>query len=74
MLTPLPPRARRYQGLIAGSGETRLLDLRALGASLPVPPQAAGAAVPLLVLGAAEDAVVDQARAAGLCAATRASR
>jgi hypothetical protein len=48
---------------IAANGKARLLDLRALGASLPMPPQRAPAA-PVFVLGAAGDAIVDEARGA----------
>ena len=48
---------------IGSNGTARLLDLRALGASLPVPPQPRGAAAPVFVLGAADDAIVDEARA-----------
>jgi alpha-beta hydrolase superfamily lysophospholipase len=48
-------------GMLRANGSTRLLDLRVLNASLPVPPQRAPG-VPILVMGAAEDAVVDQAR------------
>jgi pimeloyl-ACP methyl ester carboxylesterase len=47
----------RYQALICGSGSARLLDLRLLNASLPVPPPAVS--LPCLVLGGELDAVVD---------------
>jgi pimeloyl-ACP methyl ester carboxylesterase len=47
-----------YMASIAGSGTTRLLDLSKLSASLPVPPQAPPG-VPVLVMGGADDAVVD---------------
>ncbi len=50
--------------MLRANGATRLLDLRVLSASLPVPPQRAPG-VPILVMGAAEDAVVDQARFVG---------
>ena len=45
---------------IAGSSRVRLLDLRALGASLPLPPPPAGVRTPTLVLGGADDFVVDE--------------
>jgi len=48
----------RYQAQMAGSGKTQLLDLRTLNASLPVPPPPPG--LPVLVLGAESDAVVDR--------------
>lgn len=47
---------RRFMAAMASSGDTRLLDLRELGASLPVPPRPD---LPFLVLGAMGDAVVD---------------
>ena len=52
----------RYMAAMKASGSLRLLDLRVLGASLPVPSQPAQGAAPMLVLGAEDDAVVDQAR------------
>jgi hypothetical protein len=50
-----------YMARIAANGKARLLDLRALGASLPVPPQRTPVA-PVFVMGAAGDAIVDEAR------------
>ena len=53
------PTLRRYQAALAANAACpRLLDLRALGSSLPVPPQRKPGA-PVLVAGAALDAVVD---------------
>ena len=50
---------RRYQAALAANAACpRLLDLRALSSSLPVPPQRQPGA-PVLVVGAALDAVVD---------------
>lgn len=48
---------RCYMAAMAASGDTRLLDLRQLAASLPVPPRPD---LPVLVLGAEDDAVVDR--------------
>ena len=48
----------KHMASIAGSGTTRLLDLAKLSASLPVPAQAQPG-VPVLVVGALDDIVVD---------------
>lgn len=48
---------RRYQEAMRGNGKTRLLDLRQLGNDLPVPQP--GWRVPMFVMGADRDAVVD---------------
>lgn len=63
-LLPGAVQRRRYMALLAGSSKARLLDLRKLSASLPLPPPPAGAP-PVFVLGAANDFVVDEACALG---------
>jgi len=58
---------QRHMSSIAGSGEARLLDLRALSAQLPVPPPRRPP--PALVMGSDCDAVVDAGGVAEAAAA-----
>lgn len=60
-----PRLCLRFMTLLASSSKTRLLDLRRLAASLPLPPAPADAP-PAFVMGGADDFVVDEASAASV--------